>query len=211
LGLGNEPFFLAGRDPHLTLTLSPPTGLHRGHQWERRGNNGRSRNSFWRSQGGRRFQFARDFRTAQRVGGRLPSGSGCRGFSSGRARVYTFFLCGLHGEETNAKKHSIGLILLGILNFWLRKRARRVRATNCTHWREFSTTDGRGWTRIFFDRMNRISHKASGFAQGFRRRLHHLLQVRADCCDKWERVSSGLADPEWDRIDRTIYFSVSAG
>jgi hypothetical protein len=94
------------------------------------------------------FRFAWDFRTAQRVGGRLLSGSGCRGFSSGRARVYTFFLCGLHGKETNAKKHSIGLILLGILNFWLRKRARGVRERNCTHWREFFN---HGWTRTGTD------------------------------------------------------------
>jgi hypothetical protein len=26
------------KSPHLTLILSPPTGLHRGHHWERRGN-----------------------------------------------------------------------------------------------------------------------------------------------------------------------------
>jgi hypothetical protein len=65
-----------------------------------------------------------------------------------QTRVYTFFLCGLHGEETNTKKRSIGLILLGILNFWLRKRARRVQDRNCTNSREFSTTDGHGPARI---------------------------------------------------------------
>ena len=40
-----------------------------------------------------------------------------------------------------------------------------------------------GWTRIntdFFDRMNRISHKASGFAQGFRRRYSYGATGRRD-------------------------------
>ena len=47
----NPPF----ANPRLTLTLSSPTGLHRGHHWERRGNSNQARLEIWQIVSNKRF------------------------------------------------------------------------------------------------------------------------------------------------------------